>query len=206
MDIYKIPQPVPVDITYNIKIFCTKMRHLNEFNKLVLQKFSSRQSYTFVKGHYVPLILNNVSDESVLDIEKRKYYIQNYEFLMMGFLIDENEFEVLPAITRSFSLFEFSQNNVKRKLNKFPENYDNFELDVKFINGLDSLSERFNYNVDLSLLQSENIDTYSIFINDSYIGDNVTSLMVNSGDLVKIDIVKTSPTKDSTLKFLSKLV
>ena len=24
MDIYKIPQPVPVDITYNIKIFCTK--------------------------------------------------------------------------------------------------------------------------------------------------------------------------------------
>ena len=24
MDIYKIPQPVPVDITYNVKIFCTK--------------------------------------------------------------------------------------------------------------------------------------------------------------------------------------
>ena len=97
MDIYKIPQPVPVDITYNIKIFCTKMRHLNEFNKLVLQKFSSRQAYTFVKGHYVPIILNGISDESVLDIEKRKYYVQNYEFLMMGFLIDEEEFQVFSG-------------------------------------------------------------------------------------------------------------
>ena len=25
MDIYKIPQPVPVDITYNVKIFCNRM-------------------------------------------------------------------------------------------------------------------------------------------------------------------------------------
>ena len=36
MDIYKIPQPVPVDITYNIKIFCNRMRELNEFNKIIL--------------------------------------------------------------------------------------------------------------------------------------------------------------------------
>jgi hypothetical protein len=206
MDIYKIPQPVPVDITYNIKIFCTKMRHLNEFNKLVLQKFSSRQSYTFVKGHYVPIILNNVSDESVLDIEKRKYYIQNYEFLMMGFLIDEKEFEVLPAITRSFSLFEMSQNNIRTKLNKIPENYDNFELDIKFINGLTSLSEKFNYKVDLSLLESENINSYSVFINDNFIGDDITSIMVNNGDLIKIDISKSNLSKDSYLKFSSKLI
>ena len=39
MDIYKIPQPVPVDITYSIKIICNRMRELNEFNKNVLEKF-----------------------------------------------------------------------------------------------------------------------------------------------------------------------
>ena len=96
MDIYKIPQPVPVDITYNVKIFCNRMRELNEFNRKVLQKFSSRQSYTVVKGHYVPIILDSISDESSLDIEKRKYYIQNYTFIMLGFLIDEDEFEISP--------------------------------------------------------------------------------------------------------------
>ena len=70
MDIYKIPQPVPVDITYNVKIFCNRMRELNDFNKKVLQKFSSRQAYTEIKGHYIPMILNSSSDESVLELEK----------------------------------------------------------------------------------------------------------------------------------------
>jgi len=96
VDVYKIPQPVPVDITYNVKIICNRMRELNQFNKIVMQKFTSRQAYTFIKGHYIPIILNDVSDESEMSVDKRKYYIQNYTFLMMGFLMDEEEFIVAP--------------------------------------------------------------------------------------------------------------
>ena len=51
MDIYKIPQPVPVDITYQVKILCNRMRELNKFNKIILEKFSSRQAYQVIKGH-----------------------------------------------------------------------------------------------------------------------------------------------------------
>jgi len=40
--------------------------------------------------------LDDVSDESVMDLEKRRYYIQSYSFTLQGFLIDENEFEVKP--------------------------------------------------------------------------------------------------------------
>ena len=65
----------------------TTLDNINELNKNVLQKFSSRQAYTFIKGQYVPLVLQNISDESVVDLDKRKYYVQTYEFLMMGFLI-----------------------------------------------------------------------------------------------------------------------
>ena len=93
-DIYKIPQPIPVDITYQVKIVCNRMRELNEFNKIVLGKFASKQAYTNIKGHYIPIVQGNISDESVNDLEKRKYYIQTYEFTMLGFLIDEDEFEV----------------------------------------------------------------------------------------------------------------
>jgi len=200
MDIYKIPQPVPVDITYNVKIFCTKMRHLNEFNKLVLQKFSSRQAYTFVKGHYVPIILNNVSDESVLDIEKRKYYIQNYEFLMMGFLIDENEFEVLPAITRSLSLFEVDMGTKSRRAKKEPPNPDNFELDILFRSGINSLSEKYPYTIDLTFMKSKNIKQYSIYINDNFIGDDLTSVNINTNDVIRIDVVKGNSSLDAILK------
>ena len=67
MDIYKIPQPVPVDISYQVKIVCNRMRELNEFNKIVLEKFASRQAYRNIKGHYIPIIQGNISDESVMD-------------------------------------------------------------------------------------------------------------------------------------------
>lgn len=205
MDIYKIPQPVPVDITYNIKIFCTKMRHLNEFNKLVLQKFSSRQAYTFVKGHYVPIILNNVSDESVLDIEKRKYYIQNYEFLMMGFLIDEKEFEVIPAITRALTLYETDTGTKSRKVKKEPTNPQNFDLDILFLGGVTSLSDVYSYTIDLNFLETENITEYSIFINDNYLGDDLSSIEVNSGDTIRIDVVKDDDSKQGVIKSRARL-
>ena len=198
MDIYKIPQPVPVDITYNVKIFCTKMRHLNEFNKLVLQKFSSRQSYTTVKGHYIPIILNNVSDESVLDIEKRKYYIQNYEFLMMGFLVDEKEFEVLPAITRSLSIFEVDSTNKNKK--NFSGVLDSFDLKIEFKNGLLELSETYRYTANINIYDVKNIKNYSVYINDNFFGDNLSIIQVNTNDSVKVAIEKIDDEKDSYIE------
>ena len=66
-DIYKIPQPVPVDIGFEVTIVCQKFRDLNRFNKVVLQKFASRQAYTTVKGHYVPIILESIEDSSPID-------------------------------------------------------------------------------------------------------------------------------------------
>ena len=206
MDIYKIPQPVPVDITYNVKIFCTKMRHLNEFNKLVLQKFSSRQSYTFVKGHYVPIILNNVSDESVLDIEKRKYYIQNYEFLMMGFLIDEKEFEVLPAITRALTLYEVDTSKKSRRAEKQPENPENFDFDIIFREGLTELSEVYRYTVDLSVLDTDNVDSFSVYMNNDYIGDNLSLIQINTNDRISISVIKDDDSKPSKIKTRARLL
>ena len=107
-DVYKIPQPVAIDISYEVVILCNKFRDLNRFNKVVLQKFSSRQAYTTVKGHYIPIILDKNGDNSPIDnMDGRKYYMQTYDFTMLGFLIDSEEFEVKPAVSRMFLLTEF---------------------------------------------------------------------------------------------------
>jgi len=206
MDIYKIPQPVPVDITYNVKIFCNKMRQLNDFNKKVLQTFSSRQAYTEIKGHYIPLILNSSSDESVLELEKRKYYVQNYEFLMMGFLLDEEEFEVSPAISRTSTVFEVETFNKSKRAEKYPSNPKNFDLDILFTSGITSLSETYRYQVDLTILESTNVDSYSVYINGNYIGDDVTTIKVSTNDLIKIDVIKNDNTKSSVLKAKARLL
>ena len=107
-DIYKMPQPVAVDISFEITIVCQKFRDLNRFNKIFLQKFSSRQAYTTVKGHYIPIILDKISDNSPIDtLDGRKFYMQTYDLTMLGFLIDSEEFEIKPAVSRLFLMTEF---------------------------------------------------------------------------------------------------
>ena len=119
-DVYRIPQPIPVDISYDVTILCTKLRELNKFNKIVMEKFSSRQSYTRVKGHYIPIILNSIEDNTPMEtMDGRRFYIQNYKFTMLGFLIDSDEFEVKPAISRFFLMNEFIQGNNFAKKYKY---------------------------------------------------------------------------------------
>lgn len=120
-DVYKIPQPVAVDISFEVTIVCTKFRDLNRFNKIVLEKFSSRQAYTTVKGHYIPIVLDSIDDNTPMDtIDGRRFYIQNYKFTMLGFLIDDEQFEVKPAVSRMFLMNEFIQpkNFQKKYINK----------------------------------------------------------------------------------------
>jgi hypothetical protein len=120
-DIYKIPQPVAIDISFEITIVCTKFRDLNVFNKKMLSEFASRQAYTTVKGHYVPIILERVEDNTPMEsLDGRRFYIQNYSLVMLGFLIDSDDFEVKPAINRMFLLNEFIRNNnyTKKYVNK----------------------------------------------------------------------------------------
>ena len=115
-DIYKIPQPVPVDISYEITIVCTRFRDLNKFNQVILQKFTSRQAYTTVKGHYVPIVLDSIEDNTPVDLESRRFYVQNYKFTLLGFIIDDEEFEVKPAVSRLFLMNEFiKSNNFEKK-------------------------------------------------------------------------------------------
>lgn len=106
-DVYKIPQPIAVDIGFEVTIVCTKFRDLNKFNKIVLEHFSSRQAYTTVKGHYIPIVLDRIEDNTPMDtLDGRRFYVQNYSFTMLGFLIDDEEFEVKPAVNRSLLMTE----------------------------------------------------------------------------------------------------
>lgn len=116
-DIYKMPQPVPIDISYEVSIVCNKFRDLNRFNKVVLQKFASRQAYTVIKGHYIPIIMESIDDGTPMDtLDGRRFYLQNYKFTLVGFLIDSEEFEVKPAITRLMLMHEFIDTpNYKKK-------------------------------------------------------------------------------------------
>jgi hypothetical protein len=203
-DVYKIPQPVPVDITYQVKIVCNRMRELNQFNKNVIEKFSSRQAYQVIKGHYIPIVMGNISDESVMEMEKRKYFIQSYEFTLLGFLIDENEFEVSPAISRVLQFLEIEPE--KRKKGKNRNSVSPNYFDALFVVGNNTLSQKFDYSTNLAINETENVDDFDVYINNDYYGTNVKEVMINTGDVLRIDVVKDSNLMESKIKIGSPLL
>lgn len=207
MDIYQIPQPVPVDITYNVRIVCNRMRELNEFNKIVLQKFSSRQAYTFIKGQYVPIIMNNVSDESIQDLDKRKYYVQNYDFTMLGYLIDENEFKVKPAISRVVTMMEVSDGGpVGRKIKQEPPNTNTFVDRFLYLTGVTSLSEIIDNRVNVTIESTTNVQSFDVYINNQYFGTDIFKIFLDTNDVFRIQITKTNNDENSVINLSNKLV
>ena len=203
-DIYRIPQPVPVDITYSIKIVCNRMRELNQFNKIVLEKFASRQAYTSIKGHYIPVVMGDISDESVMDIEKRKYYVQSYTFTLLGFLIDENEFEVSPVINRVLQVVEVDEKLVKRQ--RTNQEDKNSLINVLFITGNTVVNQVFNYTTDLIVQDTKNITSYDVYLNDFFYGSNLNKIQINTNDSLKIEIVKTNPSLESVITLSSEII
>jgi hypothetical protein len=205
IDVYKIPQPVPVDITFQVKIVCNRMRELNAFNKIVIEKFSSLQAYQIIKGHYIPIKMTNITDESVMDVEKRKYYIQSYEFLMMGFLIDENEFEVSPAVNRVLQVLEVDERKIKRqkKVDYVPSNY---ELNLNVRVGTNIVQQKFDYTANIIVGTLQNITSFDVYINNDFYGTNITNFQININDTLKFEVTKDDTSLISTIELKSELL
>ena len=118
-----------------------------------------------VKGHYVPIILETINDSSPIDsLDTRRYYIQTYNFLMLGFLIDPEEFEVKPAINRLFLLTEFlnTKNYSKKSI------YSDIEIKVVLFEG-DGIQTDFSVGESIGvlffvaingLIQDKDVDYY----------------------------------------------
>jgi len=205
MDIYTIPQPVPVDITYSVKIICNRMRELNKFNQIILEKFASKQAYAVIKGHYIPIVMGNITDESVMEVEKRKYYIQSYEFTMLGFLIDEDEFEVSPAITRLLQVTEIElgtnrQGQINKKTNPCSQ------TQVLFVIGNDTLTQTYNCTVNITIGEIVNISSFDVYINNDYYGSDLSMIQINTGDVLRFNIVKTDGILESTIQLINDII
>jgi hypothetical protein len=200
-DVYKIPQPIPVDITYQVKVVCNRMRELNRFNQLVLGKFASRQAYATIKGHYIPIIWNNISDESVMDIDKRKYYVQSYEFIMLGFLIDEEEFTVSPAVNRFLQVFESDGKILTKKTNGRNEPAEPRNIEFVFPSGTTEVEKTFNLFDTLTLLNTDNVTTFDVYVNGDFFGSDLITIQISTNDVVKIIVTKVDNTLESKISY-----
>ena len=143
--------------------------------------------------------MGNISDESVMELEKRKFYIQSYEFTLLGFLIDENEFEVSSAVSRVLQVVEFDTSTTKRRVKK-DINIGGNEIDVLFVVGNNVNSQIFDYTTNIIIATPINVTSFDVYINNDYYGSDLTEIQINTDDKLKFVIVKTDNTIESIIK------
>lgn len=205
-DVYKIPQPTPVDITYDVKIFANRMRELNAFNKIVLEKFGSKQAYTNINGRFIPITLESISDSSENNLQKRRYYIQSYTFKMMGVLLDEEQFEVAPAVSRLLQMVDISVKTKQRKAKSPLADENTIPGLFQFLNGNTQLTDQIAYNFDFYLVDTTNVDTFDVYVNNNFIGSDLEYFQTNTGDVLRIEMSYDNPSKDASILFDQRLV
>ncbi len=197
IDVYKIPQPTSVDITYEVRLFCNKMRDLNKLNIKIQQAFNAIQYYIRVNGHPMPLLLESIGDESNIDdFENRRFYVQPFEIRLQGYILDEDQFEVIPAINRALVMGEISETPIRPRFRTSVNKADatvtyNFIFKPSAETNLTFTSE---FDVKLNdIINIENITNIIIEVNgvEKFNGiDFVNSIVINAGDEIYINVSK----------------
>ena len=198
IDLYKVPQPTPVDMTYEIRLFTNRMKDLNKFNRIIQRAFQSRQCYINVNGHPMPLHLEGIGDESnVDDFENRRFYVQLFEVKLLGYILDEEDFEVMPTINRLMVTTEIDEGIVNFGdvilTPKITKNEVNFTFDFK-PKAETQFSFTNQYKVMFTQLNNVNgISRIIILVNNVGVFDGLvmtSPLTFNTNDVVTIKITK----------------
>jgi hypothetical protein len=197
VDTYKIPQPTSVDLIYEVRLFCNRMRDLNKLNQLVQKIFQSRQHYVRVNGHPMPVHLENIGDESNIDdFENRRFYVQPFEMSLYGYILDEEDFQVIPTVNRAFVVTELLDEapRVKMKANVNPlDECTNLNFVFKK-NSATSFSFNSEYDLKFNMVSEfKNISKIIIKVNNNVVlnGTSITiPIIIQNGDFVNIQIVR----------------
>ena len=203
-DIYKIPQPVSVDLLYEVRLFCNKMRDLNIFNRKILESFSAGQKYLRINGHPIPLMLDSIGDESVIDnLDEKRYYVQLFTVKMLGYLLDQNDFQVTPAISRGIQFYEIVEElNAATHQIVLRDEESQLELNIQFDPGINVFNLNMDVGVDFEEINTSNITSYTLLLN----GVPVTlPFSVNIGDALSINITKTDVSSSALISLKGKI-
>lgn len=196
VDLYKIPQPTSIDLVYEVRLFANRTRDLNPMNNTMHRLFSQHQKYITVKGHPMPLIMESVSDESNIDdFENRRFYVQNFELKLAGYIMNEDDFKVIPAINRTLVATEVMPDVVNGTF--VTPTVDNNQITLNFTfkpNSNNSFTFQSQYDATFSNINSvSNVSRVTITVNGSVVFDGLlftTPVTIRSNDNVTVRIYR----------------
>ena len=107
---YRVPQPIRVDLEYEVRALTNYQSDANRINEELLKHFSYINSYLNLDGHFIPMKIESMSDESTTSPDEQKLMHTLFSIKMEGYVIDEREFEELTGIAKILvQLKEYSE-------------------------------------------------------------------------------------------------
>lgn len=210
MDLYKVPQPTSVAISYEVRLFTNKMSDLNKLNRVVHRMFQSQQCYINVNGHPMPVLWESVGDEgNIDDFENRRFYVQLYEMKLEGYILDEDDYEVIPTINRSLLFLETEEENPLSQVIFNPQ-LNASEVTYSFIFKPNSTEFSFLCQYDLIFQQLtglENISRVVIKADGIAIFDGMvlnTPIQFNANSTITVKVYK-SPNTTGTFQLIGNI-
>ena len=205
-EIYSMGQPFAVDLTYRISIITDLFENVNAFNQKINDLFKARQCYIRPNGHFLPVTLEEINDNTEYTISERKFYNQTVTVKVMAYIISEDDFKIEKKPKR---IKLFMQGDVRRPK---PEiNIDEFfndkigHTEIELTIDFQAFHTKTNFDIDTDFIVERtelyNVRNYRLSVNDTpYYTDKGFTL--KNGDNIKIFINHLDPNEMAQLKFI----
>ena len=205
-EITSMSQPVMADLQYSIGFICSKMDKLNSFNQQLNQMFQSRQCYVCVNGHYMPMVMDSIGDDSRYNIDERKFFSQTASVKLMAYIIpkDDIKVELKPKrVSAKFSIDKMQKTYVDMDFDT--DSDTRFRLNIKYRNGV--TSARFVAEDSMSLVLGDrvNVNNVKVYVNDDEY-DTKSKIIINAGDNMSVYIVPPNKTMPSSIVFAGEIL
>lgn len=193
-EIYSMKQPYAVDLTYRINFMTVTYEKINKFNNRINELFKARQCYIRPNGHFIPMVVEEVNDETTYSIDDRKFFLQSIGIKVSAYIINKSDFKVERKPKR---IMMFMEGDTKRPSPTVDiDEYENNSLEYRSIDltiGLESYHDKVEFEIDTDMnvtsIEKANIRNLRVFVNDTlYYVDK--GFKLKNGDNVKIKVRK----------------
>ncbi len=205
-EIYTMKQPYAVDLKYTIGFVTTTIDNLNKFNQKLNNIFKARQYYLRPNGHYVPMVLEEISDETSYSISDRKFFVQTATVKLMAYIIESDDFEVKKYPKRINQMLEgdkFKKNEACVEIEEIDNPMKNKTLNVNIT--IEPYRSKIGFIFDTEMVVeniiTDNVRNMRVMVNDDlYYIDKKFKLHDN--DEIRIQFNAIDLDKETKIQFV----
>lgn len=194
-EIYSMKQPYAVDLNYRINFMTSTYEKINGFNNHINELFKARQCYIRPNGHFIPMIIEEVNDETSYSVDERRFFIQSIGIKVMAYISNKEDFKVERKPKRIMMFMEGDAKRPKPTVNIDEYDVDNplknrsIDLTVSFESFHDKVEFTIDTDMNVETIEKTNIRTMRLFVNDTmyYVEKG---FKLKEGDNIKIKLNK----------------